>query len=215
VETTKLPFRLDVHDRYSVLAFTPQLSEGDWGDIDHVAAELLQKLEGMRGPALLVDLSQLSYMGSSQVALVLRMWKVVKAREGRLAVYVTHPLVLEVLKIAGLQSLWTISESREEALQSLGVAQSGVGPSSFVGLVLGLLGLAGAIGGLVVALYGQITLTPETVMIVRYASAGLAAVGGLWSIASGKGTARILGVLILLAAVGLAVLQAMQQAKLL
>ena len=213
METAKLPFRFDVHDRYSVLAFTPQLSEGDWGDIDTVAAEILKTLEGMREPALLVDLSQLSYMGSSQVALVLRMWKVVKAREGRLAVHVTHPMVIEVLKIAGLQSLWTISESREEALQSLGVTRSGGGPGSAVGLVLGLLGLAGAIGGLAVALYGQITLTPETVTLVRYASAALAAVGGLWSIASGKGAARVLGVLILLTAVGLAVLQALQQAK--
>lgn len=214
METAKLPFVFDVRDRYSVLAFTPQLSEGDWGDIDNVAAEILKTLEGMREPALLVDLSQLSYMGSSQVALVLRMWKVVKAREGRLAVHVTHPLVIEVLKIAGLQSLWTISESRDEALQSLGIVQSR-GPGSAVGLVLGLLGLAGAIGGLVVALYGQITLTPQTVMIVRYASAGLAAVGGLWAIASGKGAARILGVVILVAAVGLAVLQALQQAKML
>ena len=46
-----------------------------WADIERVGSEILSRIQPLTSPQLLVDLCALSYMGSAQVALVVRMFK--------------------------------------------------------------------------------------------------------------------------------------------
>jgi hypothetical protein len=103
--------------------------------------------------------------------------------------------VKEVLKIAGLNNLWTMVDTREEGLKSLGVKVRRERTSNpAVGLVLGVLGLMGAIAGLLVAVYSPNTL-PR----------------GLWSTCAGRGLNRALGILITIAAAALITVQILKQ----
>src|SRR3954470_24258916 len=95
---TKLPFRFFVTQGLATLVLTPQLSEIDWGEVELVGAEILQQLGQVQPPPnVLIDLSSLDYMGSSQVALIVRVWKSISSHNRKLVVQVTHPVVLEVL----------------------------------------------------------------------------------------------------------------------
>jgi hypothetical protein len=52
VETSNLPFRFETQDQCSILCLTPQLSEVDWGDVEQVGSDILQRLDSIPAPAL-------------------------------------------------------------------------------------------------------------------------------------------------------------------
>jgi hypothetical protein len=60
-------------------------------------------------------------MGSALVALVVRVWKAVQAVGGRVVVVCGDGMPQEVLKLAGLDKVWTITATYEEGLKQLGV----------------------------------------------------------------------------------------------
>lgn len=118
--STQLPYRLELDQRRAVVALLPELNEVPWADIERVGSEILAKLQPLASPHLLVDLCALNYMGSAQVALVVRMFKTVKEKNGKMVVANRDPMVLEVLTLAGLNKVWTIVDSRERAMSMLG-----------------------------------------------------------------------------------------------
>lgn len=118
--STQLPYRLELDHRRAVVALLPELNEVPWADIERVGSEILAKLQPLASPNLLVDLCALNYMGSAQVALVVRMFKTVKEKNGKMVVANRDPMVLEVLTLAGLNKVWTIVDSRERAMSMLG-----------------------------------------------------------------------------------------------
>ncbi len=190
MDTTSLPFQYETTDRCSIICLTPHLAEVNWGDLEQVGTEIIQRVQQKPEPNVLVDLSQLSYMGSSQVALVVRLWKAIKSRNGKMAVQVTHPLVRDVLRIAGLNSLWDITETRVDALRSLGI-----GPTrrSTIMPIVGVVGLVVAIAGLCIALLNPSLLPPQTLQILRYVAAGVTLFAGVWTVARARRSTRVLG----------------------
>ncbi len=114
-------FDFQILPDHNELTIYSGLNEASWGDVVSVGTSILDRLEQARTAKLLVDLSQLNYMGSSQVALLVRVWKVVKARDGKLAVHVKSDIVHKVLTIAGLHTLWDIVPTRAAAQRALGV----------------------------------------------------------------------------------------------
>jgi len=118
----KLPtFDFQILPDHNQLTIYAGLNEASWGDVVSVGSSILDRLEQARTSKLLVDLSQLNYMGSSQVALLVRVWKVLKARDGQVAVQVKSDIVHKVLTIAGLHTLWDIVPTRAAAQRALGV----------------------------------------------------------------------------------------------
>ncbi|HVW02106.1 MAG TPA: anti-sigma factor antagonist [Planctomycetaceae bacterium] len=145
MESTEAPYGLDRCETHFVLTLNPLINDGQWANVSQVGTEIIERLESSRVPKLLVDLSPLEYMGSAQVALLVRVWKSLKKVNGRMAVHCPHEMVREVLAIAGLKALWEISPTNEGALQSLGVpvrkrTSGGIAGPSFA--VAGLLGAA-------------------------------------------------------------------------
>ena len=63
----------------------------------------------------------MNYMGSAIVALIVRVWKVVQAKGGKMVVLCPNPAVLEVIQLAGLDKVWTIASEPEAASKKLGL----------------------------------------------------------------------------------------------
>lgn len=128
------PFEIAAHDDHCVLLLNTGLNQLPWSDVERVGSDVIQSLDPHRKPRLLVDLTTLDYMGSAQVAMLVRVWKSIKPRNGAMAVQVKSPTVRQVLTIAGLHKLWLLTDDRTTACQSLGirapVGSNGVLPHS-------------------------------------------------------------------------------------
>ena len=80
------------------------------GEIDHHGAkgilyEIDGELERNLGRCVAVDLSGVSFMDSSGIAVLLRIYRRVKEIDGRVTVRGTPEQAMKVLKAAGLQKL--------------------------------------------------------------------------------------------------------------
>jgi len=158
VTPSESPYRFEQTDGCAVISLLPELNEAQWADIEKVGNDLLSRLNSVQSPAFLVDLTSLNYMGSAMVALIVRLWKSAKERNGNMVVVNRHELVFEVLKLAGLTKLWTIVDSREKAMAELGVSGGGVFSTAQGGpglLILGGIAVVGAIAGLALQLSGS------------------------------------------------------------
>jgi anti-anti-sigma factor len=153
--STETTCRFEELDR-GVMAVTlrPELNEVPWTDIERIGSGVVSRVASRDRPRVLVDLSDLSHMGSAMVALVVRIWKAASEKGGRMIVVNRHELVAEVLQISGLAGKWTIVPTRHEALASFdGARSSGFsGGGSKAGLALTILSAIFLVaGGLVLA----------------------------------------------------------------
>lgn len=157
------------------VSLRPDLNETDWTEIERVGSEILDRVRACDRPRTIVDLTSMNHMGSSLVALIVRIWKVVGERSGEFVVVNDNDLVGEVMEIAGLAEKWTIVSTRQQAVAILGgsgAASAGPGAgvawliASALVLVLGGLAITDAIvGGLAATAIGVVPLL-EIVAIV-------------------------------------------------
>lgn len=182
---------------YSVVTLHPSLNDAQWASIEGIGTEIIGRLSGTPHPGLIVDLSSLNYMGSAMVALVVRLWKAVNERRGRMAVVNKHDMVLEVLRLAGLASVWTIVPDRPAAVEALGGANYKPGTGS-KGLVFSATALVAAIAALVLAGLPLAGVKLDPAEVFRLSALGAVAVGlilGTLGAAVGAGVVRVLGIL--------------------
>lgn len=218
VDSSEAPYQFEVLDSYSILSFYPLINEGQWGNVSEVGTEILNRLESIRSPSVVVDLSPLDYMGSAQVALLVRIWKSLKKMQGKMVVQCPGAMVREVLTIAGLKSLWNIVETREAALKALNISEraiaassgggggGGLESSSPLGLLSMLISLVGAIGaGVIFGMRsgGAANVNPQVLLILVFAFAQIGLIAGIAAGILGRGYSRILGILGFLACIGL------------
>ncbi len=121
MDSLESPFQFERHATHGILLLNPLINDGQWGAVAEVGNEILEQLESLLAPALVIDLSRLTYIGSPQVALLVRVWKSIKRFHGRMSIECPSEMVTEVLCTAGLRSLWAIVETREAALAAVGV----------------------------------------------------------------------------------------------
>ena len=196
------PYRFSPAQGYSVVSLLPALNDAQWSEIERVGTDVLAKLdESDSSLPLVVDLSELTYMGSAMVALIIRLWKnYASSDRSRFAVINTHETVREVLALAGLTSIWSITTSREEAEDSLGIVPPKV-PGSSMLTVLGCLAAAVAVIAVVMAKTGRFdTLVTSP---IQYGCAGFGFVAGLISATKEDGLWRAIGVLLIVACIGI------------
>lgn len=118
-------------ESHCVITLHPNLNKQPWGEIDGIGNSLLERIRGYmdanrKARAFLVNLADLNYMGSALVALVVRLWKTIKEKDGRMAVVNSDEMVLEVLRLSGLEDVWTICDTADEGLKAIGVRASAV-----------------------------------------------------------------------------------------
>jgi anti-anti-sigma factor len=184
-----------------IITLLPELNDKQWADIEKVGTEIVDRLNQSESPRLVLDLTRLGYMGSAMVALIVRLYKAVNGRGGRMVVVNTHELVFEVLKLAGLTKLWTIVDSREKGYTALGVkardfsrdlsatAEGGTGI-----LIAGVVGTLGAIVGLALELASPHLLSPTGAKLIEVGFAALGIVVGTMILAKQTGMRRNMGI---------------------
>jgi anti-anti-sigma factor len=122
VISSESSYQFQKFDGVSVIALLPELNDVPWADIESIGSAILEQMDAQKKPLFLIDLDALTYMRSAMVALVVKLWKSVKTRKGRMAVVNNDEMVREVLSIAGLDEIWTIVDTRAEGLKALGVS---------------------------------------------------------------------------------------------
>ncbi len=203
-----LTYEFEQAAEYSVLSLKPAMNSSDWTDIEQAGDSVIRDLEAAGTPHLIVDISELDYMGSAMVALLVRFWKIVKAKNARMVVVVRNPLVLEVLQIARLDAVWEIAEYREDALHELGLSPEAKSERRESNVLV----LAGAgtavLGAVALTIY---TSKPDwlglrVAQVLAYGCSVIGLVLGTMLLAKATGFRRLLGGLA--AVLGLAVLVA-------
>ena len=123
MDSSEAPYQIEKQDGFFVLTLYPLINDGQWANVAQVGTEILGRLEAFPDSAVIIDLSPLQYMGSAQIALLVRIWKSLKRLDGRMVVQVPGATVREILNIAGLHALWTIVPTRSEALAALSLPE--------------------------------------------------------------------------------------------
>jgi anti-anti-sigma factor len=164
----------------------PELNDKQWADIERVGTEIVARIGATPSPRVIVDLTPLSYMGSAMVALIVRLYKEVNTRSGKMVVVNQHELVHEVLKLAGLTKLWTIVDNRQAAYSSLGIkmsAASGSGGGLQTGgmgiVAAGAIGTVGALLGLALQFSSSPAVPRKIAMLIDFGFAFLGLVAGM------------------------------------
>lgn len=111
-------FEVDIVGSTVVITPKVRLSEFDFALIEIEGKQLADWLgQYTQAPNLIVDLHNSDYFGSSAIGTFVRWWRVVNAREGRLAMCNLSPQAAELLRITQLDSLWHITDGRDAALR--------------------------------------------------------------------------------------------------
>ncbi len=190
-------FQLEVDHGLMTVTFLPRLNQIPWADIEQVGSQVVQRIHSLMSPKVLVDLAPLDYMGSAQVALIVRLFKAVKEKNGSMVVATSHPVVQEVLSLAGLNKIWTIVGTRDEGRRLLGSSGGGQISETGGGGGLAVGGLVGALVGgvaLVLAFSGSGVMPPVTAAWIALIAAASAFGLGLGATLNGQGQGRNLGV---------------------
>lgn len=200
------PYRLETTDSYSIITILPELNDSQWADFEKVGTHLTEHVAARKSPKFVVDLSPLNYMGSAMVALIVRLWKTANEKDGKMAVVNNDPMVFEVLKLAGLHKVWTIVDTREEAVKTLGKrlkpmhaegSSSAVstGDDSMTTPLIAVAGMAVAIVGVGLALSGSSILPTKTAFLIGLAGAIVGLIAGSMGAAKAVGGAKSLSIL--------------------
>ena len=195
------PYRIERDLNRTVVTLLPGLNEVPWADIEKIGGEILQRLQELPTPALLVDLCALNYMGSVQVALVVRMFKAVKQRGGTLVVANSDPMVQQVLNIAGLDKLWTMAGSRDEGLRLLGGGANSATGGWQCGI--GIAAVVVSLVGLTAVMTQASWLPARTALMIELIAAAVGFVFALWAVLKGEGSRRAIGTGLLVGCVAL------------
>lgn len=121
-------YSLKVFKSHLELEFSAAAADASWADLESIGDHVKREIDERKSPVLVVDLTQLTYMGSSLVALLVRFWKEISHVNGSMVVAASNPVVRETLSLAGLDKIWKIFFTIEQAC-----AYSGVTPSTKIG----------------------------------------------------------------------------------
>ena len=205
------PYEYDTSRSYAVVTFNPSLGDCRWGDIEKSGNEIKERLVALDRPKFLLDLTRLEYMGSSVVALIVKLWKAVKEKDGQMVVVNTSSMISEVLDIAGLTRVWTIVDTDEEAEKLLGVKTfTAASPMAIFFLaVLGWVTAAGALFFVLAPKKQLLEIDAQTAQMFAFTCGGVAVIAGLVATIRDRGVWRLLGILLVIIAAGVTTAEAL------
>jgi anti-anti-sigma factor len=114
------PFDVTVTSGITVAMFRPDFAQIDEPVMDLVNRKLGDLVAELSSPALILDMSQVDFFGSSFIESMFRVWKRMQSRPGaRFALCGLKPYCREVLEVTHLDRLWPLCATRDEALAQL------------------------------------------------------------------------------------------------
>ena len=100
----------------TVVEFSSEYASLTCTTVDRIVLELSKtaRLDGT--PRMVLDLSQVTSFETRFLEVLVRLWKILKKRQGCLVLCGLSPFCSKVLKNAKLDSLWKVCETRSEAI---------------------------------------------------------------------------------------------------
>jgi anti-anti-sigma factor len=102
------------------IIFTPAVNLGELENVESNAGGVIEVLSDLSIKNLVMDFHKADYFGSSALALFVKLRKIVTGRNGCMAFCNLSEHELEILHVTRLDKLWTICESREQAMKAVG-----------------------------------------------------------------------------------------------
>ena len=202
-------FSVQPRDGYCVVAFPKEIGKTGMADLSSATSDAIKELALIKSAACVVDLSALDYMESSLVACVVRIWKAMKAHSGTFVVVAPSEGIRDVLNVTGLQKIWTIVDTLEAGIHTLGFSVEAkvakrerrllilVGP---IALICGAVAVAFRLVPQLAALAGEANWL---VYWLVYSIAGLSIVASGISSIRENGWRRLFSIIVLVLAVAL------------
>jgi anti-anti-sigma factor len=123
--TTEPKLVLEEDDGVTVISFDGDARELTEDVVSKVAKPMLATAESMT-PKLVLDLSNVSFFGSSFIELMFRLWRRVNGRDGgQFALAGVRGHCLDVLEVTNLTKVWTIYPNRDTAIRALRAGKHG------------------------------------------------------------------------------------------
>jgi len=113
-------YRIEWHSGTLVVIPNGDIESMKWDLIDQAADVVMTPIEDTTTPLVIFDLSEVDYFGSVFLSLLLKCYKAIKPRGGEMVLCAASPMAAELLQITSLHKLWTIYETREQAIEALG-----------------------------------------------------------------------------------------------
>ena len=112
-------FKIDKQDQLAIVSTQRDLREFEFGEIEEKGRELLGLLDRREVRSVVIDFEGTDYYGSTALSFFVKVWKRVRANGGKMAFCNVSPHELEILALTKLDTLWSLKDSREEAIRDV------------------------------------------------------------------------------------------------
>jgi anti-anti-sigma factor len=155
-------------------------STADWSLLEESGRTVIEQISTRKNRCVLLDLSEVDYLGSSSIAFLMRIWKHINQLDGRMVVVISDPKVYEIIRLSGLVKIWTIFDNVKAAERQLREERQigrNIGPMLFL---MGLLALVVS-GGLFALQWFTDGESSRTQLVSQLSLGALAAILLLWA----------------------------------
>jgi anti-anti-sigma factor len=80
---------------------------------------LLEAASTVDPPLLVLDMSNTKFFASEFLGRLFRVWQRLQKRKGKLAVCAASELCGEILSVTRVDSIWTVTKTRDEAIEQI------------------------------------------------------------------------------------------------
>lgn len=200
--TQEVPYHITTVDKYLKVQLLPELNESAWNDLETLGDSLLLELKDQKNPSAIIDLTKLTYISSSLVAVVIQVWKLVDEAGGKTAVLNTNEMVEEVLNISGLKKVWCIVASEEEAITYLSQAlkQERIERQRIFSMpiLLGIVAVLSAVACYILYMSEYVALDPKVTLAATIAFSVAGVLLGATALRDRRKNLRIMGGMVLI-----------------
>jgi anti-anti-sigma factor len=111
--------RVSQVDGVTIFSVDREYDSLDDRKVSEFSSQLTGAVEQVDPPVLLLDLSETTFIGSSFLGVLVRAWKRIRERNGRMALCHVNELCSEVLHASKLDTIWDIYPARDAAVRAL------------------------------------------------------------------------------------------------
>lgn len=103
----------------TIVEVDPEYDSLDEWRIRDFRGLMLDAADHAERPLMLIDLAATTFIGSSFIGVLVRTWKRLRDRQGRMALCNVSPDCANVLHVTRLDTVWDCFSSREEGIRGL------------------------------------------------------------------------------------------------